>query len=174
MGLEDVVDLYSALERLGVRIWVDGGWGVDALLGEPTRKHADLDIAIQEKDLPRLRQFLEARGYQPVERDDTSPWNFVLGDAAGHEVDIHVIVLDAAGNGLLGPAAKGSIYPAAALAGTGRLAGTSVRCISPEWMVKFHGGYPLKDKDLADVSALCAKFGIPLPEEFVRFKQSRR
>jgi lincosamide nucleotidyltransferase A/C/D/E len=40
------------LEEAKVTVWVDGGWGVDALLGEQTRPHKDLDIAIEEKDLP--------------------------------------------------------------------------------------------------------------------------
>ena len=43
----DVLDLYNALERIGVGIWIDGGWGVDALLEKQTRPHQDLDIAIQ-------------------------------------------------------------------------------------------------------------------------------
>ena len=32
MTAEDVIAFYSLLERLGVEIWIDGGWGVDALL----------------------------------------------------------------------------------------------------------------------------------------------
>jgi hypothetical protein len=32
-------------------------------------------------------------------------------------------------------------------------------------MVKFHSGYELKKKDFQDVSALCEKFGIELPQE---------
>jgi lincosamide nucleotidyltransferase A/C/D/E len=43
----DVIDFYTTLENLGIEIWVDGGWGVDALLGEQTLPHKDLDIAIQ-------------------------------------------------------------------------------------------------------------------------------
>ena len=34
MTAEDVVALYGLLEELGIEIWIDGGWGVDALLGE--------------------------------------------------------------------------------------------------------------------------------------------
>lgn len=33
MTAEDLIDLYSGLLAEGVRIWVDGGWGIDALLG---------------------------------------------------------------------------------------------------------------------------------------------
>jgi lincosamide nucleotidyltransferase A/C/D/E len=54
----DVIDFYTKLENLGIEIWVDGGWGVDALLGEQTRPHQDLDIAIQQKDVQKLRELL--------------------------------------------------------------------------------------------------------------------
>ncbi len=102
-----VIDLYSRLQDPGIEIWVDGGWGVDALLGEQTRVHSDLDIAIQQKDLLKLRELLDAQGYKDVQRDDTRPWNFVLGDDAGHEVDVHAIVFDDQGNGLYEPIEKG-------------------------------------------------------------------
>jgi lincosamide nucleotidyltransferase A/C/D/E len=55
------------------------------------------------------------------------------------------------------------MYPAASLTGTGTIERQAVRCISAEWMVKFHSGYDLKDKDFRDASALCKKFGIDLP-----------
>jgi hypothetical protein len=38
-------------------------------------------------------------------------------------------------------------------------------------MVKFHSGYELKEKDFRDVSALCKKFGIELPQSFAKFKK---
>ncbi|MDA1348786.1 MAG: aminoglycoside nucleotidyltransferase [Chloroflexi bacterium] len=171
MTAEDVLDLYSSFESLGIRIWVDGGWGIDALLGEQTRPHADLDIAIQQKDLPALRELLAGRGYEDVERDDTSPWNFVLGDGNGHEVDVHAIVFDADGNGLYGPVEKGVMYPAASLTGTGTIDGRTVKCIAAEYMVKFHTGYELHDTDFADVTALCERFGIEYPKEYAHLKK---
>ena len=48
MNSADVLKLYDELSRIDVAIWVDGGWGVDALLGKQTRPHKDLDIAIQQ------------------------------------------------------------------------------------------------------------------------------
>jgi len=167
----DVIGLYTSLENLGVEIWVDGGWGVDALLGEQTRPHKDLDITLQQKDIPILHQFLQARGFKDIKRDDTNTWNFVLGDENGREVDVHVIVFDEKGNGIYGPPEKGEIYPADSLTGTGKIQGQTVRCISPEWMVKFHSGYQLKEKDFRDVSALCSKFGIALPVAYKHFKE---
>jgi len=98
-------------------------------------------------------------------------WNFVLGDAYGREIDVHVIVFDSQGNGIYGPKENGEMYPAASLTGTGLIEGRAVRCISPEWVLKFHSGYELKDKDFRDVYALCAKFGIDLPAEYKDFKR---
>ena len=169
MTSADVIDLYLELERSGIQIWLDGGWGVDALLGEETRPHKDLDIAIQKKDIATFREFLEARGYQEIKPEIARPHNFVLGDDHGHEVDVHVIVLDDQGNGIYGPVENGEIYPAASLTGCGIVNGQTVKCISPEWMVKFHSGYELTEKDFHDVSALCEKFGIDLPEAYLHF-----
>src|SRR5690348_6493238 len=73
----EVFSLYAELESLGITIWIEGGWGVDALLGEQTRPHKDLDIAVQRKDVPRLCQLLEARGYKEIKLEDSRPWNFV-------------------------------------------------------------------------------------------------
>jgi lincosamide nucleotidyltransferase A/C/D/E len=167
-----VLDLYDALEKIGVKIWIDGGWGVDALLEIQTRDHKDLDIAIQEKDSRTLRQMLESQGYKEIRLEIARPHNFVLGDERGHEIDVHVIVIDAQGNGIYGPAGNGEMYPAAALSGEGNIQGQRVRCISPEWAIKFHSGYELKEKDFQDVASLCEKFVIDLPEEFKRFKKT--
>lgn len=167
----DVVDFHRTITQSGVELWIDGGWGVDALLGEQTRPHKDLDIVIQEKDVPVLRHVLQERGYTDIELEDARPWNFVLGDENGREMDVHVIVLDEQGDGIYGPPEKGEKYPAASLMGTGNIDGQAVRCISPEWMVKFRSGYDLKEKDYRDVSALCNKFGIELPAEYETFKK---
>jgi lincosamide nucleotidyltransferase A/C/D/E len=154
---------------MGVEIWIDGGWGVDALLEQQTRPHQDLDIAIQEKDIPKLVELLEARGYHEIKLEMRRPHNFVLADNHGHEIDIHVIVLDEHGNGIYGPVENSEMYPVDALAGIGSIAGHTVKCISPEWTIKFHSGYELKEKDYKDVSALCEKFGIDLPAQYERF-----
>jgi lincosamide nucleotidyltransferase A/C/D/E len=171
MPMEAVVDFHDRLHHLGIEIWIDGGWGVDALLGRQTRPHRDLDIAIQAKDAPAARALLEELGYHDVPRDDTSPWNFVLGDAHGHEIDFHVIVFDAQGNGILGPPERGSMYPAGSLTGNGRIGGRQVACISPEHMVKFHTGYKLRNTDYLDVSALCDHFGIEYPPEYEHLRK---
>jgi lincosamide nucleotidyltransferase A/C/D/E len=168
----DVVNLYDDLYHLGIGIWIDGGWGVDALLGEETRPHADLDIFIQEKDVPRLRKLLEAQGYKETKLEITRPHNFVLGDDTGREIDVHVIVFDCNGNVIYGPSESAETYPAATFGGIGTINGRRVKCISPEWMVKFHSGYRLRDNDFKDIAALCERFGIDYPEEYAHLKET--
>jgi lincosamide nucleotidyltransferase A/C/D/E len=165
MPADHVVEVYDLLEGHGIKIWVDGGWGVDALLGEQTREHGDLDFAIQERDLPRMRELLEQWGYQNKGEEHARPWNFIMKDQSGHEIDVHAVKLDGAGNGIYGPEENGDMYPASSLTGSGSIAGRLVRCISPEDMVKFHSGYQLDENDFHDVLALCEKFGIEVPAE---------
>jgi lincosamide nucleotidyltransferase A/C/D/E len=166
MTAADVAGLYEQLQAAGVRIWIDGGWAVDALLGRETRPHDDLDIAIQQKDVAQLRAILETDGYVDISRDDTRPWTFVLGDGGGRRVDVHVIVVDAVGNGILGPPENGHMYPAGALDGSGVVEGKTVRCLTPEFAVKFRAGYIPRASDRHDVAALCLHFGIPVPDSY--------
>ncbi len=166
MTANDVIEIAKLFERYQIEFYIDGGWGVDALLGEQTRPHADLDIAVQHKDVCQIRALLEARGYTDVPRDDTWACNFVLGDAQGREVDIHSYTFDTEGNNIFGVE-----YPFGSLTGTGSIQGYPVKCISPEWLVKFHTGYTLDEDDYRDVKALCERFGIEMPEEYERFER---
>lgn len=162
MDIKDVIELYNLLTKEGISVWLDGGWGVDALLGRQTRPHEDVDIVIEEKHVPKLRTLLV--GYTDVPRDDTSPWNFVLGNRKGDLVDVHAVVFDEVGNGRYGPLKKGIMYPAASLTGTGILGGHQVRCISPQYVVKFHMQYTPDKNDIKDIAAICDKFGIKHPD----------
>lgn len=164
MSGDVVVQLMQLFEQHGIEVVVDGGWGVDALLGEQTRSHGDLDIALQHKDVLKLRALLEAQGYRDVPRDDTRDCNFVMGNDQGHEIDFHSYTFDAHGKLVFGVE-----YPLESLTGIGSIQGYPVKCISAEWMVKFHSGYELDENDYHDVSALCERFGIALPAEYESF-----
>ena len=168
MTAHDVIEVLQLFQQNHIDVCIDGGWGVDALLGKQTRKHADLDIAIPHKDVAQLRALLEARGYEDVPRDDTRECNFVLGDDQGHQIDIHTYAFDAAGNNLFGVE-----YPYDSLQGSGSVNGHPVKCISPEWMVKFHTGYKLDEDDCRDVLALCQHFGIEMPSEYEGFERRK-
>ena len=159
-----VIELLKLFAANGIDATVDGGWGVDALLGVETRRHDDLDIAIPHKDVPKLRELLTGRGFRDVPRDDTRDCNFVLGDDAGNLVDVHSYTFDERGNNIYGVA-----YLPEHLTGAGVIEDYPVKCVPPDWAVKFHTGYELDENDFRDVKALCERFSIPLPPEYRKF-----
>lgn len=166
------VDVLHVLDLLGaadVPVWVDGGWGVDALLGEQTRPHDDLDLALEHRD---LAQFLHVMGDACFRllRDD-GPFNRVLVDEAGRKVDYHVFDASATrrtetGVTVYGP--KGLEYEVGAFDGQGAILGRPVPCCTADFQVKSHAGYELDDDDLRDVEALHRRFGVPLLPEHKR------
>lgn len=46
MDANAVQVVLAQLHKAAIRAWLDGGWGVDALLGRQTRTHADVDVVI--------------------------------------------------------------------------------------------------------------------------------
>jgi lincosamide nucleotidyltransferase A/C/D/E len=158
-----VIRLLKLLEHEKIGVVVDGGWGVDALLGQQSRPHEDLDLAIEHKDVPKLRKLFEGEGYKEVPQPDSSDFNFVLGNARGQKVDVHSYTFDAYGKNVYGIP-----YPTESLTGTGSIQGHAVRCISAEWVLRFHMQYGPDENDFKDVHALCAKFGLAIPEIYVR------
>ena len=62
MKATDVTSLYEMCRPKGITIWIDGGWGVDALHGHQSRQYKDVDLAIQETDISKLRAFFTGQG----------------------------------------------------------------------------------------------------------------
>ncbi|RLD09406.1 MAG: tRNA nucleotidyltransferase [Chloroflexota bacterium] len=167
MPAEDVINIVRLLNQHGIEVIIDGGWGVDACLGEQTRLHEDLDVAVEHKDVGEIRALLKARGYKDVPRGDTWECNFVLGDDEGRLVDIHSCTFDEKGNNIFGVK-----YPFDSLQGKGIINGHPVRCVPANWLVDFHTGYELDENDYHDVRLLCDKFGIEIPAEYDRFRSA--
>ncbi|GIV99982.1 nucleotidyltransferase domain-containing protein [Roseiflexus sp.] len=165
MKAQDVIEILRVFEHHGIEVHVDGGWAVDALLGQQTRPHADLDIAIQHKDAPLVRALLAAQGFREIPRDDSWECNVVLEDERGRQIDIHSYTFDAAGNHVYGVP-----YPRESLSGQGGINGYPVQCIAPEWLVRFHTGYMLDEQDYHDVKLLCEHFGFVMPVEYAIFE----
>ena len=185
MTAEDLVDLYSGLVARGVRLWVDGSWGVDALLGRQTRPHKDFDAMAAFEDLPALTRFLSGRGFSLKLIWEENRWipcpeppalvgrerpavesatAFVLEDGSGREIDLHVVRFDGQGRGT--PAWDTDlVFPPGAFAGLGIVGGTRVRCLSAETQMRTHTGYPLKGSDMHGLRLLHDRFGIDYPDE---------
>jgi lincosamide nucleotidyltransferase A/C/D/E len=169
MTASDVLDILHLFIANHIEVIIDGGWGVDALLGEQTRPHSDLDIAMPHQHVPLARALLDARGFKDEPRPDTRRCNFVLTDDRGRSVDFHTYIFDDLGNLIFGLP-----YPLESLCGMGMIAGQPVRCITPEWMVRFHTGYTIDDDDYRDVTALCQRFAIEVPVEYRQFELANR
>lgn len=145
-------------------MWVDGGWGVDALVGRQTRHHDDLDLALPLVDVDRTLLVLAVEGYPVV--DDELPTRVDLRADDDRRVDLHPLVFDTDGNGLqqLQDGSFGT-YSADGLRGEGRIAGRRVCCLTPNLQMRFHCGYTPDDNDRHDVRLLAERFGLPLPPE---------
>lgn len=169
MSAEDVLELVILFEQNQIEVILDGGWGVDAQLGEQTRLHEDLDIAMPHKYVPLTRALLEGRGYVDVPRPDTRDCNFVLGDDCGHLIDFHTFTFDEQGELIFGLP-----YPLDSLTGVGSVLGHPVRCITPQWLVQFHTGYSFDENDYRDVSALCRRYHLELPAEYAAFEEKMK
>ena len=51
------------LEQAGIPVWLDGGWGIDALLGRETRPHHDLDLIVRVSDVLKVLDVLQPAGF---------------------------------------------------------------------------------------------------------------
>lgn len=172
MDAKAVLEILTVLDDASVRVWLDGGWGVDALLGEQTRDHADLDIILNSSDVALLREALLAIGFQ-VKPGGTAS-NFNLVDGRGREVDVHPIEFDQRGYGFFQlDDGRRWPFPPAAFSGHGRVGGRPVRCLSPDAQVQCHGqGYEPTENDLQDMERLQERFGLVLPLSLCRQRKT--
>ena len=158
----DVHQILDALVAVNIAVWVDGGWGVDALLGEQTRPHADLDVVLDIERLADTQAALAPLGFRLTE--DELPTRCVLMDGRGRQLDVHPVRFDEHGSGWQAqPSGPSFEYTAAGLAGQGVIGGRPVRCLSVELQVTTHQAYEPDDNDRHDVRLLCARFGHELP-----------
>jgi lincosamide nucleotidyltransferase A/C/D/E len=162
---DDVVEIVACLERATVTAWLDGGWGVDALLGEETRPHDDLDVVMALDDGETACRALAALGFVLLE--DERPTRFVLRDPTDRRIDVHTVTFDDEGGGIQvlqdGTPWR---YPPEGFAGAGLVAGRPVRCLTAEAQLLCHLGYDPDATDRQDMSRLAARFGLTLPSPF--------
>jgi lincosamide nucleotidyltransferase A/C/D/E len=166
ISASDVLLVVELMEHAHISVWIDGGWGVDALLGKETRRHADLDLAIALADVTAAKDLLRSELGYAVSLDQM-PTRLELGAGQDRRVDLHPLVFDAQGNGRqqLSDGSFG-IYTASGLAATGSIAGHPVRCLSAELQLEFHLGYEPDEADRQDVAQLCRQFGLLLPDPY--------
>jgi lincosamide nucleotidyltransferase A/C/D/E len=125
---EDVVEVLSALDAGGIEYWVDGGWGIDALMGEQTRPHRDLDLGIRIDDVAKVEAALPQ-----FHRESEEEWPrfLLLADDGDRIVDLLLVDVSASGQFRQRLAEGGELYiDARDTCARGSIGGRSVRCAS--------------------------------------------
>lgn len=158
----DVLKLLGALDEQDVHYWLDGGWGVDCLLGEQSRSHDDLDLVVPRLELDRVQALLVSLDYNVIR--DWLPMTIAFRDQSGREVDLHPIdpTADGGGDQLLNDSETWHYASPV----DGSIRGRSIRCSSAEDQLLMHQGYKPRAVDFADVRLIAERFGLPVPYPF--------
>jgi lincosamide nucleotidyltransferase A/C/D/E len=159
MTADDALGILAVLRDADVDIWIGGGWGIDALVGQQTRQHRDLDLMHRDIQEPAAVAALASAGF--VQTLDWRPVRFVVADTRRREIDLHPLTFAADGSAVqasLDPE-QPFVYPASSFV-TGTIQGATVPCLSPEQQVYFHQGYEPAEHDRHDMAQLRRQFGI--------------
>ncbi len=159
----DVIELLGRLRDAGALVWVDGGWGVDALLGDQSRPHSDLDLVIARSSLEVARVVLLALGYTVLR--DWLPNAIAFTGAGGRQVDLHPIDPTPDGGGdqiQLDGNSRWHYSPPV----RGVIGGEAVLCCPVRDQVLCHLGYEPRATDFDDMRRLAERFGLTLPQPF--------
>ncbi|NJP73426.1 amino acid transporter [Streptomyces sp. C1-2] len=159
MTADDVLSVLAMLRNADVDIWIGGGWGIDALVGQQTRQHRDLDLMHRKSQEAAVVAALANAGF--AETLDWRPVRFVVTDPHGREIDLHPLIFTADGSAVQASTDPEHpfVYPVSCFV-TGTISGTAVPCLSPEQQVYFHQGYEPADHDRHDMAQLRQAFGI--------------
>lgn len=151
MPADEVVTIVEWLEAANVTYQINGGWGVDGLVGRQTRRHRDLDLIIDEEEVPDFLDWLADRGYRAVE--DWLPVRIELASPAGR-VDVHPMRIDATGDGVQQGLDHQVYVHAAAERTRGRVGGRTVVVANADRARELRAGYQIRDVDRHDLNQL--------------------
>jgi lincosamide nucleotidyltransferase A/C/D/E len=139
VNAEAAADLLAALRAHGLRACVGGGWAVDALIGQQTRPHRDLDLAVDAAQLGEVMALLAELGYSPAV--DWLPVRVEVEDGNGQRVDLHPLVFAADGSAVQAGLEGAEYHYGADAFTTGSIAGQPVGCLTAEQQLSFRQGY---------------------------------
>ena len=163
MNSTTVLHVLDLLAPVGVQVWLDGGWGVDALLGRITRLHNDLDLVLALDDLAHVVEVLACSRFR-VEEEELG--RVVLGHADHGRIDLHPVTFDPLGNAVqVQPAASPVVYRSDGFV-SGWILGHAVACIAADVQVFARLGRDRSEKHRRDVVALYSSFGLQVPEDW--------
>lgn len=160
----DVLTVLDAFRQADVRGWLAGGWGVDALLGRQTRRHADIDVLLDWEDgvEERARRAMAGLGYRRLEDQVITDGRalsvrWVVDDGL---VAVEMLPVDLTRRPFAGLLSRHATSRAGAapadpmLDDSGVVAGHPVPCLPLKLQLVLHQGYPLRKSDLHDLALL--------------------
>ena len=148
MTCEDVIEVLAALDAGDIDYWVDGGWGIDALVGEQTRVHHDLDLGVSVDDATRVETLL------PQFRRESEEASY-FKDERGRAVDL--LLVERSPTGELRQQLAGGRrvhYAESETHASGYIGGRLVRCASVALQRERHNHPDATDQDGVDIEVL--------------------
>lgn len=138
---------------------------VDALLGEQTRDHEDLDLVVEAASVDDAVVALAPLGYAIAE--DERPTRLLLSAPDGRAIDLHPVVFDVGGGGVQTlQDGRTYRYPTQGFDGRGAVAGRELPCLTAQVQLECHTGYEPTAVDRHDVGLLAERFGLSLPRSY--------
>ncbi|NLD76140.1 MAG: hypothetical protein GX643_05685 [Acidimicrobiales bacterium] len=166
MEAQDVLDVLSVLEEAGVKPTLEGGWGIEALLGAQHRDHGDVDLVIDLRDVRPAVEALAEVGFDIVEHEGVQ--SVRLGDQYDRVIDLRSVAHDMSGNAWVStrdPDDGPPDFPAESFT-YGWVAGRQVPCISPELQAEMAREFDVSEDSAADLLRLGERFATPVPAEY--------
>jgi lincosamide nucleotidyltransferase A/C/D/E len=151
-SLEELLVVLERVRSVGCQFWLEGGWGVDALVGRQTRPHRDVDIDLDRAFEDEVLKALGDIGY--AIETDWRPNRVELAAPGRGWVDIHPLVIDPQGNARQAALGGGWHEFPGSFFTVGRLDDVVVPCVSLEAQRLFHTGYELRTVDRHDLAVL--------------------
>jgi hypothetical protein len=156
-----IAEVVDVAHRLGIPVWLRGGWAMDFYLGRVTREHRDIDWFVDVDAAELLVAALEACGFVMVPGVPTGVQLDLVKE--GEDLSFALVGRDAGGRGVVpaGPYA-GERWPVGMLGERiGRIGEQMAPVIEPAAQVEIKAmmpvwvpGRPRRAKDLADIAIL--------------------
>ena len=162
VSVTDVKQILRLAMEAEIKVFLDGGWGVDALIGYETRTHNDIDIFVEKKDYHKFIQIIKDNGFYEIKMEYTTTSHTVWEDENKRIIDLHCFEYTDDDKILY----EGNCFPLETFTGRGKVEDIEVSCIEPYSQVMFHLGYEFDENDIHDVKLLCETFHIEIPDAY--------
>lgn len=149
---EDLMKVLDLMDQMGIKYWLDGGWGVDVLNGKQSREHRDVDINFDADYMDQLLHKLDENGYKII--TDWRPVRIELHSLQFGYIDIHPFVINDNGTAKQADLEGGWYEFDADFFGHAIFNGRSIPCITVKGQKLFHTGYELREVDKHDIKII--------------------